>query len=76
MPVLDIICANYFNSHPREGVTHLGCQPRGEHSGISIPTPARGVTLGAAKAGKGHHISIPTPVKGVTWEQILTAITN
>ena len=66
MPVLDIICANYFNSHPREGVTHLGCQPRGEHSGISIPTPVKGVTRNPRQSPEGFRISIPTPVKGVT----------
>ena len=69
-PLLDIICANYFNSHPRKGGDGFYHSAMSGAANISIPTPVKGVTLALG----GDHglmlISIPTPVKGVTFSAI------
>ena len=55
----------YFNSHPREGGDNAAV-PQQLLRRISIPTPARGVTIFRRKYFIYHIISIPTPARGVT----------
>ena len=55
----------HFNSHPREG-GDLYYHQRPRNAIISIPTPARGVTVKELVISFGANISIPTPARGVT----------
>ena len=59
MPMAD------FNPHPRKGSDEAG-YTGGQHGGISIHTPARGVTLSIRPRFHFPHISIHTPARGVT----------
>ena len=60
-----IPCQSYFNPHSRTGSDREALESR-YLKGISIHTPARGVTRRDRGRGKAGAISIHTPARGVT----------
>lgn len=63
-----------FNSHPREGGDFSNIDHAIPVGDISIPTPAKGVTLPLYGSRGYLAISILTPARGVTCPQKRTAI--